>query len=223
MKNICISGDSWACGEWDIINGVHCVSHKGIDEYLSTNNSLINCGRRGVSLNETLYFLKQQVIKTQFDYIFLFQTDPLRNLRPYNFLKNNTIVTFEMLLEYHYQELASFYSSLNSLGVTIHLIGGCSKVEKSLIQNYNNLVPYIESFIELLLPEYKHPKLWFSDWGKLIDRQFSLECLDKLSATKKIQDALIKEKKFFYPDGLHPNRLAHKILFDKICVDFKLK
>lgn len=224
---ICICGDSWACGEWGNINpegqpGLYGLRHSGLEFFLSQHHTVTNVGRGASSNTDTVAALKQALSESQFDYIFLFQTDPLRSLRPYIKFFRVTNLTFDQLLEENYNQTKIFYEAINQLNHKIHCIGGCSKLDTALMQNYSNLVPYIPAVTEWLEPSYQHPEIWHSDWLGLVDKQFELKCLDRMLACKKKQDDLREYKTYFFPDGCHLNRQGHEMLSEKIKKDFGL-
>jgi hypothetical protein len=149
-------------------------------------------------------------INNSYDVIILFQTEPLRNLRPYA----ENIEVFkkkkEDFIQAHDELLDSIYAKFNSLCLPIYCLGGTTKLDLALLEKYPNLHPVIPSVIEMFGEE--HIKLWPSDWIKdpqvlkslsrpLVDYLYS-ECEPKLS------------REWFFPDGIHPNRKAHKKIFE---------
>ena len=71
---------------------------------------------------------------------------------------------------------------------------------------------------ELILVDYKHPEIWHSDWIKYVER-LDESIIDFLLPNKMKQDSLseVEEyRKCFWPDGSHPNRHGHKVLYDFI-------
>ena len=220
--NICIFGDSWACGEWGWDkDNEYCILHEGITSFLREHgHTVTNAGQGGQSNKFAVSSLKLLIEDNNFDYIFWFKTDPLRDLHPYDFFQAG--ITYQELISIRDQQTLECYRNLNSLGVTVHCIGGAQKLNTSLILKYSNLVSYIPCLTEWIEPKYKHPEIWVSDWLNLEDRKFDYDLLTELVEGKKMQDGLYKYKKHFWPDGGHPNRVAHKILFNKICDDFNL-
>ena len=219
---ICIFGDSWACGEWDWDNQKkYSIAHKGLEFFLSESHEVINLGHGGLSNKEAILRLKDRLQVSEFDYIFWFKTDPLRDLRPYICLKDANL-TYDHLLKLKKQQTLESYNSLNKLGVKVHCIGGAEKLDLPKLNNYPNLVPFIPCLTELLNPNFKHPEIWSSDWLHLLNKQLNLECLDKLLVEKRKQDKLREFKEEFWPDGNHPNRESHKKLYDIICKELNL-
>jgi hypothetical protein len=194
-------------------NGYPTVTHTGLQQYFEdAGHSVTNVSREGESISYAIAQLKQQPLD-EYDHVVWFQTDPIRNLAPYtDFVERFT--TIDSLLSYQLETLQQSYAELNSLGKQIHCLGGCSKLDINLISEFTNLRPVIESIPEFLLPHYIHPIIIFSNWYTLVDRQFDIDSLTKLVDLKKIQDSLVDEREFFWPDGYHPNRYGLKKVFD---------
>jgi hypothetical protein len=215
----CIAGDSWGCGEWGEEQGRYQILHTGLEFFLTQHHQVCNLSQGAASNNFAVGQLTQALQHDEFDYIFWFQTDPLRDITNLFYEKN---LTFDRLLEENRQQMGKVYCALNNLGVKIHCIGGGSKLDLDLIKLYPNLIAYIPSVTEWAEPDYVHPAIWTSWWEKLIVRQLDIDSLDKLVDCKRVQDSLAEYKKYFWPDGSHLNRTGHKMLFDKISKDFKL-
>ena len=82
-----------------------------------------------------------------------------------------------------------------------------------MLKNYQNLNPCIESVILLLYPNFDLPNIWISDWLE-IDPPKTL--IDFLWIEEEKRNVLNTKKcaEYFWPDGNHPNRKGHKIMFD---------
>lgn len=106
------------------------------------------------------------------------------------------------------------YNLLNQLNRKIICIGGCSKLDLTLLKKYNNLCPVIPSVPEFLIPEIPHPKIIVNGWLRLINKNIDTDSLDQLLFNSS---AILKwkaRKEFFWPDGTHPNRHSWKLVFD---------
>ena len=227
MSSFLITGDSWGLGEWAVREhsvqpaGLKSryITHSGLHYYLEQEgHQVINISHAGQSNKVITRLLKLHLeTHSNYDYIIWFQTDPLRDLRPYtkSFTKlttNNELIDNRNIL------LNDTYTLLNSLNKTIHCIGGCSKLNVDAIQSCANLIPIIPSVIELCLPEFIQPPISFSDWINFIPKDF--KDFDELITIKKNLDLFYTEpvyQKYFWPDGSHVNRYGHKIIFDKVC------
>ena len=231
--HICIFGDSWGVGEWerDPVTKEHVNTHKGLEQYLlDKGHNVTNISLPGTSIDRTCNKLIVTLLSVKsFDLCFWFKTDPMRNykvpLEGYEeYFSSKGKMTFEDIIADKDKQSDLSYNRLNELGITIHCIGGLSKLNIELMSKYKNLVPYIPSMIEFLIPEYEHPILCPTAWYKHFKyKQFELECLDKMLACEKAFDRLREEyPNLFWPDGNHPNRYGHQLLFEKICKDFNL-
>lgn len=218
MKRILISGDSWGCGEWNewaTANGSeYGISHPGLEQYLIDDGFfVVNCSMGNLANKDSIGRLEHQLCLGDYDHIIWFQSDPLRDLRPYkNF--NHMFTDYQQILASSNELLNSHYKRLNQLGKKIICIGGCSKLDPD-ISNYENLIPLVSSVIELLLPDFTAPRVWCSDWVHHINSKINESLLDCLLIEKKIQDQ-IGEQPIFQPDGRHPNRKGHRVLFDVV-------
>lgn len=224
--NILIHGDSWGVGEWngDFSNKIHRLgnygpSHPGLAFYIAEyNGDTVRNISEGNYSNQSMLDDLYQIDLTIYDKIIWFQADPIRDLRPYSDFKER-FKSFSHLMQYKEQNLDETYCKLNNLNKEILCIGGSSKLDTNIIKKYNNLKPTIPSVIELLIPGYEHPKLWFGDYISWIDRQFDIDSLDKIVYHKKLLDGLVNYPEYFSPDREHPNRLGHYKIFE-IVVDY---
>ena len=135
------------------------------------------------------------------------------------------------------QQQDNIYNQLDTLAkkynTTIHLIGGTYNVNTNLTDKYTNLNTILLSWIYLLvgkLREHSHtnnPEFGITyTWGlNYIDvstytPEFTLQIeqeFDTISDTTHIMNELI-----FHPDGLHPNREGHKILYNYLVNELNL-
>lgn len=226
---ILIGGDSWGCGEWGHIDGKYCVTHKGLEQYfLDDGHDVTNVSIPGASNIDSTYKFVNESIDDGYNYRFWFQSDPIRDLSPYiNF--NNNIRGYDDLVRQYNIQLSITYHFLHKSNTMIYLIGGCSKLNLDILKkrcdfnknlNYN-LIPVIDSMTEFLIEGYKHPDIWCSDWINSIDDTF--EDMDLLLEQKRIQDSLIDNRQYFFPDMGHPNRDGHKMLFEYIKVKYNIR
>jgi hypothetical protein len=215
---IVIGGDSWGVREWSDSEEIH----RGMWQYFEEDGYDVDMSAiPGECNNITINHLKNVVSSPleRYDYIFWFQSDPIRDLRPYDDF-GKSIKTYEDLVTKSDELIDKTYKFLNSIGQKIYCIGGCSKLNLELMKKYKNLYPLIESVTEFILPNYQHPKLWHSDWINVVDK-LDMESIDFLLEDKLKQDSLADNKnkeyrEYFWPDGGHPNRKGHRILYDYI-------
>jgi len=217
-SKILIVGDSWGCGEWPEPFKRYDSSHSGLEFYLKEYRCDVTNVSRGGYSNENIFNSLKDQMHHSYDVILWFQTDPIRNLRP--FADNLEIFKKEKedFISAHDGLLDSVYEKFNSLGIPIYCLGGACKLDLVLLEKYSNLIPIIPSIIEML--GGKHIRIWPSgDWitSKETTSVFSYSLTDYLYHECKID----LDKTWFYPDGRHPNREAHKKIFEYL-VDFKL-
>lgn len=135
------------------------------------------------------------------------------------------------------QQQDNIYSQLDNLAkkynTKIHCIGGTYNVNTDILEPYTNLLPTVISWIHLLVGHYKeHSGINRPDFGitytwgiDYIDLStYSTEFADQvrqefftISDSTRIMDELI-----FHPDGLHPNREGHKILYNHLVKQLNL-
>jgi len=214
MKKILIGGDSWGCGEWTWLSKrKYGVSHKGLEQYLCDDGfSVVNSSQGGSSNGKSIRRLAQQLEIGNYDYIIWFQSDPLRDLEYKTF--NSLFTSYQQVLDCSNQLLNSSYEMLNQLDNKIICIGGCSKLDPD-IRNYKNLIPLVDSMIELIIPHIAAPNIWCNDWLHYIDSNANESFFDSLLVDKKIQEKITAEP-IMNPCGYHPNRNGHRILFDVV-------
>jgi len=213
MMKILIGGDSWGVGEWP-----QETNHRGIWQYFEEGGHEVVIKAVPGESNKTSISHMCNYVNGNYDYVFWFQSDPLRDLRPYDDF-GNTIKNYDDLITQSNILLDKNYKELNDRSdCKIYCIGGCSKLNMELISKYKNLIPFIESLTELILVDYKHPEIWHSDWIDYVER-LDESVIDFLLPNKMKQDSLSEVdeyREYFWPDGSHPNRYGHKVLYDFI-------
>ena len=226
MAQIYIGGDSWGCGEISgkISPGVTRLAHRGIEQlFKDSGHNVNNSSQVGVSNSMSVAALAQSLYAGPLpDYVFWFQTDPLRDLVPYEENFKNKYSTYQQLIDKSRLQITDTYRTLNELGVTVYCLGGCSKLYVDIMSQYSNLVPLVPSVTQLVIPDYPHPELWQSGWIVGHERQFSIDELDLIIADREAQLLLNSNEsslyvKYFQPDGQHLNRLGHRFLFNFLC------
>jgi len=220
--HILITGDSWGRGEWGHDeNGRYANLHAGLQFYLEQDKHTVeNVSIPGGHNRDA--FTKMMEVLGDHDLIIWLKADPLRDLIPedYDSIKHDFTTYAELLTESKRLSKRA-YADFASCGKKIHCIGGGGKLDIELISQHKNLVPLMPSITEFVLKDhnFQHPELWASDWIFLIDKRFDLDSIDLLLDNKRRQDSLGKHgsyKKYFWPDGDHPNRHGWKMVYDHI-------
>jgi len=224
---IIIAGDSWGCGEWEDMK----VTHGGLAQYLQEDgHKTINLSLGGSSNWEIyeriqLFFASgiPNYLIEDIDLILVFQTEWNRDFDQKRSTCTNQRYGMNAVScwQYRLSEIA-----INN-NVKIGIIGGCSdtmfldKFEHEYpglfiaCQSLTNLCVNNDHRINdptiIIRPAEDHLK-------QMKDYCRKSDCLDQLLIDLdkgKLRHSVWSEnKKYFYPDGVHPNRLGHKILFD---------
>jgi hypothetical protein len=237
LKNILILGDSWSQGELRIDkNKKHIVTHGGVHQYLlEHSHTVTNLGGLGES-NLHAYNCYAQQTKS-YDLVIWFQTEVTRDVN-YNYKE----LFYKKLVELKSIRKVFDYILLNSYRMLddeakkknekIVVLGGFATVDDR-IQDFTNLVNFVPSIISLIDPSksfstysFFAPFEWFVDIIENITSDYSLEqeTIDSLKEEYirmidenfKMIDYLGENKTYFWPDGMHPNREGHRIIFNKI-------
>jgi hypothetical protein len=240
QPKIFIAGTSWARGEWQ---GPRLV-HKGLEQYfIDDGYTVINSSRpRSTHAEVNLYLDKSlsQYYKDG-DIILWIQADPLSTIIGPNRDKNNKLSNLSQALQNTgslskliADQKKVIFTELNQTALkyktTILCIGGPYNIS-SAIEDYSNLKSLIPSWIYLLvghLQDYNHtadPEFgMILNWS--IEQIDFSQCNNNLSISisqeigERISNSKLTREDIFHPDGVHPNRHGHRILYD--CVVDKL-
>ena len=238
---ILIAGDSWACGEWrdnhfdsslkDII------LHGGLSQYLRESGHLVtNLGRGGGSNLDSYtqlanFLTNNPDFQSQVTCIIVFQTSWDRDLKYMNNIE--LIENFNQGYVYGRERLISrFYHKLmiisSDFDVPVYVIGGLtdtlwmdqfskeypgvSIVCRRLTNLLLNSNPYIDRPVYSVFLHHQVDTL--EKIKKLINQSdISILLTDMQDGLDRLK-LLKSNKHFFWPDGYHPNRLSHQILFN---------
>jgi len=146
--------------------------------------------------------------------------DPTKDI--FNQLSISNTQNFHSITISHFYNQLQKLTEIYQLNSKIYLIGGCSDIMIDVISNdCYNIEVMCKSWVDLCLNENNSP---------ILDYQIPLDLLNFMKKKFNDLDYIIEwmtdcetrkskfhlNKNFFYPDGWHPNRIAHKILFDFI-------
>ena len=212
---ILLAGDSWGCGVWQRIP--LRVIHKGIEQFmLDDGHEVVNVstggGKNGGAINRMLN------IKDNFDYIFVFETSPLRDAGCFDEEISLTkwFHDYEDLINIISNKRFEYYTRLNSLNKTIYLLGGCSKVDMNMVKDFSNIKVVIPSIPEFLSPGYVAPEIYVDGWVKDIDNKYDLETIDKIIEQKQLWWWLNRNCSHFKDDFAHPDRHGYEKVYNYI-------
>ena len=219
-SHILITGDSWGLGEWDTYDGQYGNVHRGLEQYLKDYgcSNVTNVSWGGFSNCAAYETIRERNLTP--DIIFWFQTDPIRDLRPYD---NYVIHSYHQLIDDHIRLIDSAYNRFNNLNIPVYVIGGCSKVNVDIIKRYSNLTALIPSTIELLTTS-KHPNFWCTDWAHTVSEKIDRRSLDLLFEELNNPPIQLRRlhSRYYWPDGCHLNRHGHRKIFEYIIEKFNL-
>ena len=232
MKKIFIGGDSWARGEHPKFE------HMGLEEYFAeAGHTVINASVLGASNHDSIDILADHM-RDQYqtgDLVLWVQTDPLRDFRgpPPEFHRLIPGIQSAGGIYNLMQELLqNSYSKLDALGnkyaTIIHAIGGLCSIGDTRLFRF--ISPTVVSWPQLLvgdISKYSNTDwswfvIWCSDWTAqhlgidpiVHDSQLAEKVIVEANELNKNRKIFLE--KIFHPDGQHPNRDGHKILYNHL-------
>jgi hypothetical protein len=221
MPQIFIGGDSWGTGE------LPELKHKGLEQYFREDGyTVFNSSTRGASNRDSVGLLLES-LKLNFkpdDLVFWIQTDPVRNLRPYVDLPKE-LDQAGSLRRLMTQLLSKDYDRLHSIArrfdTKIYMIGGLTSLDVELLTARPRLHNLITSWVELLVSteyvgtDWRNFSICNSDYTiKNFGNNLSKELVEELYAFD--QNRRVFDNRLFHPDGFHPNREGHRMLYMSI-------
>lgn len=235
---IFIGGDSWGYGE------LPNLEHLGLSQYLTElGYTVINSSKIGSSNQDSIGLLLEN-LKLHFkpnDIVLWIQSDPVRNLSAVspNPLLHDAVKQAGGLINLMNNLLVSDYNQLQSIGrrfnTQIYLIGGLTSIRNDLVIDRPRLVNLVPSWVELLvghLPKYADIdwaefRLWTGNWTVddlnlhgYNDNKFAGQVIEELYQIDT--NRRVFKEPIFHPDGIHPNREGHRVLFNYLKDKLKL-
>jgi len=226
--NIAIFGDSFANGETD---GKRKLVHLGLTQYLMDDGHLVvNFSRQGNTNNgviEDYPFHLRQNEHLKFDKALVFQTETTRETQEWidNIKSGKSVNDVDVhMIKNDYGKLLE---SQEYFGVPIYLIGGTVDTLSPEVIKECGLKSACQSLVNLILTGehlIKEPTLSFvfplpaydildECEGLIDDKEYFLKIEKKGNDRYKL---MLDNPEYFYPDGVHPNRKAYKILFNHL-------
>jgi lysophospholipase L1-like esterase len=234
MSKILIAGDSWSCGEWMFNNTTQKLEivHKGLEHYIKNDGgNVTNIGVGGSSnldsINRIKLWLKR--FPNSAEKIFVFQTEYTRDFK-FSKLLPEELSSITKFSDVANRWISRFYMRLSEIAFDhnckIYIIGGTSDAEwfddmnadhpgcHIACQSLTNLI--CNNNHKILDPVYS----WYSnDSSELISILKKQGCnteelLNEITKGFEREYEIQRNPKYFYPDGVHPNRDGHKILYD---------
>lgn len=241
MEKLILFGDSWSCGEWDLVsNKKISISHPGLTEYLLPDYKVLNLGRAGSSLWQTLYAVRNYLALYKDNApirVIVFQTDAFRDEFSQKFDVNYSELysSCDDLKHFYHQVLRIFYIKLAEISSTynteIYLSGGLTDIDTKTLQMYPNLNLLCESWIRLLDSHHTPSMIPLQIDRRMLPvvKSHKREDLCDQLITSSDQNFLfyqeLIESKYFGKlfGDFHPTREGHQIMSNYIKSFFKVK
>lgn len=235
---ILIAGDSWGRGEWN----TDCtgILHAGISQYLTDDGHLVeNLSHGGLSNLDIVNRIKNRFDRyNDFeipDIIMIFQTEYCRDFK-HDVMQTHSgskdWVGLEQVQDLIGRWVERFYMRLSEIStefkVPIKIIGGCSDTMHfdNMSEDYPGCDIVCQSTTNLIVtgdhrvstPVFSWYTKNTADLVKKIKANLPPRAIQTLmdDMDRGFQrECLLKENpEFFWPDGRHPNRQGHQILFN---------
>lgn len=234
-------GDSWGCGEWD--KDCSFNPHRGLDQYLTeAGHTVVNISNQGIS-NQDIYQRIETYFRRHpqhdIDLIFVFQTEYNRDYKHAQgwetHLESNDWNEIKEPQDVAMRWVSRFYRNLSDISqkvdCPVYIIGGhsdtlwldnmeqyypgcrivCQSMTNLILQNNHRVEQPVLSFYEQRTEE-----LVQKIKSKLLDSDSITKLIDLIDQGYQRESLLRENPQYFYPDGIHPNRQGHKILYDFI-------
>jgi hypothetical protein len=233
---ILVLGASWAVGEWKSpgqpADAPH-IQHRGLMQYIEESGQhVVNLTANGESnlkiANRLQTWFDQHPVSKP-THIFVFQSDytsDKNRAQPSDYDKIDNPYSLSNLW------LARFYQQLSSIAqryrCTITLIGG--GVDTLWFDDMNSIYPGVEvgcqSLINLILFGNHRTQVpvfsWYTRHSEQVVKKIKEKMtqdqmpifLTMLDHAQKREKTISDTKEYFWPDGRHPNRKGHRILYD---------
>lgn len=232
---IIVIGASWACGEWKAPGSVEqpSIVHRGLIQYVEdSGRSVVDLTHAGMSNSRIVQQLKlwfDQNSGVKPDDIIVFQSD-------YSAEKHHAPDSDYDLIDDPYSLsrlwLDRFYQQLSDVAqknhCTITLIGG--GVDTLWFDDWESRYPGLkigcQSMVNLILtgnhriavPVFSWCTQHSEDLVERIKAQMLTgqmpALLDMITNGHNRENTVHAAREYFWPDGCHPNRLGHRMLYD---------
>lgn len=216
---IFIVGDSWGCGCW---TEEQTVYHRGLEQLLHDDGyKVINLSQGGCDLKTMTSRLDDHLMLLKYRPPLWF-TEPVTKILVMQTEWHRHLSTINEKDADEQVEIASFYGTLSYLSkkynLPINVIGGCS--DTVWLDDFENYYPGVtvvcQSVTNLLVnddhrtdePVYsvRYPKNFITNYQRMIEAELS----------QKREHVWRENPQWFFPDGCHPNQLAHEKLYSHL-------
>lgn len=239
VPHVLVCGDGWALGE----HNVDCTKflHGGIAQYLRDDGvSVTNLAQGAISNLDMVDRLRTFLNASRpsaVTQIIVFQTDVFRDLEHAigkKYLAQYEPCGLQSLSQLWSTLIHGFYRALSDLScrhdVPVYLIGGCGDAPNytNVGHDYPGCSIVCQSMTNLVLNGHCGTSDPVLSWYRFGNRELMLS-LSSLLPADRIPDmrmqamrgfermCLLRENPhYFFPDGIHPNRYAHQILYQHL-------
>jgi len=240
---IIVSGDSWSLGEWSADSKE--LLHGGVSQYFSDDGiDVVNLGMSGSSNRETLlrvnnFLYTNPHLSKYKKSVLIFQTEWTRD---YPYMDAEDVEYYHRPMELMNRMISRFYYDLSALSkkfnVEINIVGGAG--DALAIEHFENYYPGVkiicQSMTNLIVnndPLTQDPVFSMFSMSNNADKFLDLfkthisdsleldNLMKEIEKSQKRIDKFSSAKEYFYPDGGHPNRKGHKMLYDFIKSKFQ--
>jgi hypothetical protein len=236
---IFIAGLSWGRGEWVGPN----VVHKGIEQYFTDDGyQVVNVSKPRSTHTRVNQLLDHALSEhyNQGDLIFWIQADPIIDVIAEELSGklhkqklprlSERLRSAGSLVALMTEQQSLIYCELNNIAVKynaqIYCIGGTYNINP-VIKEYSNLVQFVTSWINMLVGHYtEYARSADVNFG--VTHTWAVDNVDFSAYNVDLADAIRKEinervanvimfrEDIFHPDGVHPNRDGHRVLYEYI-------
>ena len=221
MANIVIMGDSWACGEWGghLTPQGYRVLHPGTTQYLREAGHRVISVAQGGGSNRTQVDRVRPDRVRGVDHVMWFLTDPCRDIPETHIART--------LPGYQAQRDLLLRTQFDRVGhLPVALIGGVAPVPAWVAQEYPGFTTLVPDLRRWLLPDTDPCELLCRAWRYPDPDPALLAHWEQDERTLALHGARAEdepdspEHQWFWPDGLHPNRAAHRRLTDHVILPY---
>lgn len=217
-KKILLTGCSYACGEWQSDQNFFGNSHRGTEYYLKElGHKVTNTARPSGSNGAALDSIKS--IAKDYDLIIFFLTAMSRDIGSY----------LDGRYVYYDKSLSAVDNCKKIADLVLKELNTISIPEKTMVVGALYKIPHNNykfklqfNGMDLLIPDNEFPQHYFNPHdfvGYHIRKQIDTETLKSQLPNcndEKFWDTFEKNPYWYYPDGMHWNRQAHKKITDHI-------
>jgi hypothetical protein len=243
IPKVFIAGLSWGRGEWVGPN----VVHRGVEQYFTDDGYTVFNVSKPRSTHTKVNQLLDQSLEQNYspgDLIFWIQADPIIDLIAKEITGklaaqklprlSEKLQQANSLVDVITEQQRIIYCELNNIAVKhradIHCIGGTYNINP-IINEFSNLNPLVYSWINMLVGH-------FAEYARSSDKHFgvthtwtvdNIDCNTynisnaiKQEIDERVKNIIMFREDIFHPDGVHPNREGHRVLYNYIQKELNL-